>query len=225
MLTVEAWRDDPRLTHGFLERPDVPPGCDWEAALGAMDIDAPVVVPKQVHGAHVTRVASPGAPGEADALVTTRPGLLVGVVTADCTPVLLRARGAGAVAAVHAGWRGAASGVVEAGVAALATAARAPSRSIEAAIGPAIGPCCYQVGAEVRDAFRARTGEVTATAWQPDGERFRLDLRVAVRCLLDAAGVASVATVGPCTRCSPAFHSYRRDGATAGRQLSFIGRL
>ena len=81
------------------------------------------------------------------------------------------------------------------------------------------------MGREVRDAFEARTGETTASAWTPDGHRFRFDLREAVRRLLAAAGVVRVALVGPCTSCASELHSHRRDGAAAGRQLSFIGSI
>ncbi len=90
-------------------------------------------------------------------------------------------------------------------------------------MGPAIGPCCYEVGDEVRTAFRARSGETTAAAWSQRAARDVLDLRAAVSALFRAAGVDAVVAIGPCTRCSTAFCSYRRDGARAGRQISFIG--
>jgi YfiH family protein len=224
VLRHDAWRSSDGVVHGFLERAESGSG-SWRVALAAIGIDVPLVTPRQVHGARVVRVHRPELPGEADALVTSTRGLAVGVVTADCAPILLRAPGGVTVAAVHAGWRGAAAGVVEAGVRALSEASGSRPDAIEAVIGPAIGPCCYQVGREVRDAFEARTGEATAPAWAPDGERFRLDLRAAVRGLLVASGVSAVATVGPCTSCSTGLHSYRRDGAAAGRQLSFIGAI
>jgi YfiH family protein len=171
-------------------------------------------------------VDGPGRAGEADGVVTSAPGVLVGVVTADCVPVLLRAPETSVVAAVHAGWRGAAAGVVEAGVEELCGVAGAATRTIEAAIGPAIGPCCYQVGPDVRAAFERRLGNAAGSVFTPDaGDRLRLDLRQAVRRLLEHAGVPAPAVVGPCTCCTPALHSYRRDGARAGRQLSFIGRI
>jgi len=191
-------------------------------ALARLGIDAPVVTPTQVHGARVATVRAAESPGEADGVVTTTRRLVLGIVTADCAPVLLRVPGTTAVGAVHAGWRGAAAGVVECGVDALCRLAGAPPDAVEAAIGPAIGPCCYQVGAEVREAFERRTGSVTAAAWTPDGDRLRLDLREAVRRLLLAVGVERVALVGPCTSCSPDLHSHRRDGQRAGRQLSFV---
>src|SRR5207245_11716271 len=90
-------------------------------------------------------------------------------------------------------------------------------------LGPAVAGCCYEVGAEVVDAFRARTGDATAPAWTRRGSGRHLDLRIAARCLLEAAGVRSVTVLGPCTTCGPGYHSYRRDGARTGRQLSFAG--
>lgn len=225
MRVHDAWRDADGVRHGFLGRAESPPDRRWREALSSLGIDAPVVTPAQVHGTRVVRVTGPGSPGEADGVVTTERNLVLGVVTADCTPVLLRVPGTTAVGAVHAGWRGAAAGVVEAGVAALCETAGMTPYAVEAAIGPTIGPCCYQVGPEVREAFAERTGETTASAWTPDGERLRLDLREAVRRLLGAAGVVRVALVGPCTSCSPELHSYRRDGGAAGRQLSFIASI
>jgi len=178
-----------------------------------------------VHGARVVLVDGPGPVGDADAVVTATAGLVLGVVTADCTPVLLRARDGDAVAAVHAGWRGAAAGVLEESVEALAALADVGPADIDAAIGPAVGACCYQVGPDVRAAFADRSGDATAPAWHPDeGDRLRFELRDAVRALLARAGVTKTTIVGPCTMCGPDLHSYRRDGTSAGRQLSFIGR-
>jgi hypothetical protein len=96
-------------------------------------------------------------------------------------------------------------------------------RALEAAIGPAIGGCCYEVGPEVRAAFEARTGGVIADAWSRHAGRDHVDLRIAARSLLAATGIATIDTLGPCTRCTSAYHSYRRDGARVGRQLSFVG--
>ncbi len=138
-------------------------------------------------------------------------------------PVLLADRRRRVVAAVHAGWRGAAAGVLEATVVHLRAAFGARPADLEAVIGPAVAGCCYEVGAEVAGAFRVRTGDATAPAWTRRGSRRHLDLRIAARCLLEAAGVGSVAVLGPCTVCGPGYHSYRRDGARTGRQLSFAG--
>ena len=208
-LRHPPWTTIPGLVHGFLP--------------GRMAPDPSVLLPRQVHGTQVVTAAPAGESPEADAIVTATPGTTVGVVTADCVPLLLVAPREHVVAAVHAGWRGAAAGIVQRTLAHLRDAFGVEPTSVEAAIGPAIGACCYEVGPEVRAAFRATSDDTTAVAWSRRGERDVLDLRRAVRALLEAAGVRDVAMLGPCTRCSPAYCSYRRDGSGAGRQVSVIG--
>jgi polyphenol oxidase len=164
---------------------------------------------RQVHGAEV-READPEAPAgaPADGIWTQDSGRPLLVFTADCLPVAL-ARSNGprpAVALLHVGWRGVLAGIVEAGAAALG------SRGLHAAIGPGIGPCCYEVGDEVRAPFRARFGAGILRAG-------RLDLWTATERALLAAGAARVARSDLCTACHPRlFFSHRRDGATTGRQ-------
>lgn len=163
---------------------------------------------RQVHGARVERRSAPPAPdaqpGEADGQATATPGLAVLVLTADCLPVALAAPGA--VAMVHAGWRGLAAGVLEEGVRALRElGAHGP---IEAAIGPGAGACCYEVGPEVH-----------AALGRPP-ERGRIDLKAIARERLEAAGAAAVHDVALCTICADPelFFSHRRDGGVTGRQ-------
>ena len=223
MLTHGPWTAVPGLRHGFLDGRECATAPDWAAVLAATGSPWPIRLPRQVHGARVVTAAAWSIAPEADAVVTDAPGQLAGIVTADCVPVLLVARAPRVVAAVHAGWRGAAAGVLEAAVDRLHAEFDVPAEALEAAIGPAVGPCCYEVGAEVRDAFRARTGRLTATAWQEASARFRVDLRAVARLLLAASGVTTVATLGPCTACGSGYASYRRDGPGAGRQLSFAG--
>jgi YfiH family protein len=214
VLTHAAWNAVPGLRHGFLDRreSDVP---SWDTVLGP---PLELVLPRQRHGTRVADAVAAESP-EADAVVTRRRGLLVGVVTADCVPVLLVDHRRQVAAAVHAGWRGMAAGVLEAAIARLSD-----SRPIlEAVIGPAIGGCCYEVGPEVLEAFRARTGRATDEAWTRRAARHHVDLRTAARLLLSAAGVRSITTLGPCTACDTGYHSYRREGGRTGRQLSFVG--
>ena len=170
---------------------------------------------RQVHGAEVL-AARPGLCGPGDALVTAERGLALAIATADCVPVLLAGRGA--IAAVHAGWRGLASGVIGAALERLASAG---AGEVRAWIGPAIGPCCYEVGEEVAEAI-ARAGRADAVLRRDDRPRPHLDLHVAARLELASRGVSHVQALAVCTRCSPALWSYRRDGAAAGRNLSFI---
>ena len=219
MLTHEQWRGVPALRHGFLDRDECGGGRSWETVLATAGAPHPLALPRQVHGTVVVEGRPGLEPVAADAIVSDHDGLLVGIVTAECVPVLLVHRARRAAAAVHAGWRGAAAGVIEAAVRRLG----GPASELEAAIGPAICGRCYEVGPEVRAAFRARTGETTAPAWSAGAGREHVDLRLAAELLLRALGVTAVATVGPCTACGGGFCSYRRDGAGCGRQLSFVG--
>lgn len=225
MLTHPGWTGVPRLRHGFLDRVESAAAGrdDWDRALRAAGMPFPVATVRQVHGTEVVTAEPERAPRDADGVVTDARELAVGVVTADCVPALLLARARGVAAAVHAGWRGAAAGVLETALAHLRAQFDVEPSDVEAVLGPAIGRCCYRVGPEVHAAFTARTGTTTAPAWIPAGDRLLLDLRLAGRLLLEAAGVRSVTVVGPCTACTPSLASYRRDGAAAGRQLSFVG--
>lgn len=210
------------LRHPLLEAAGVAHGF---GVRGAPE-PAPLVRPKQVHGVAVARVVSGGAaPAEADAIVCTTPGVAIGVVTADCVPVLAASRDGRAVAAIHAGWRGLAAGVVGAGIAALGEAA--PGAPLVAAIGPCIGACCYEVDEPVLDALAARFGDALASALAATRPgHHHLDLVALVRADLVRAGLATAAVgtlAGACTRCDPVrFHSYRRDGAGAGRLLHHV---
>lgn len=163
---------------------------------------------RQVHGADV-READPrasGAPG--DGVWTREPGRALLVFTADCVPVALARSNARrpAVALLHVGWRGLLAGIVEAG------AAKLGAHGLHAAIGPGIGPCCYEVGQEVREPFRARFGAGVLRGRH-------LDLWSATEQALRSAGAARVARSDLCTACNPQlFFSHRRDGARTGRQ-------
>jgi hypothetical protein len=150
----------------------------------------------------------------------------IGVVTADCVPILVATQTGAAVAAIHAGWRGLACGVVEAGIAALRAGAEGSPRLV-AAIGPHIGACCYEVDEPVLSALAPGFGKDLAAALRPGrpGHAW-LDLGQLTRTALLRAGVAPD-TLGllphACTRCHPErFHSYRREGVSAGRLYHFI---
>lgn len=171
---------------------------------------------RQVHSARVLP-ARPGPCGEGDALWSREAALALAVFTADCVPVVLA--GDGVVAAVHAGWRGIAGGVVAAAVAALGAE---PGR-LTAWIGPAIGACCYEVGREVAARVVAAAGPEVAVPGP--GDKPHLDLSAAVRRQLARAGVTAVDAVGRCTRCeAERLFSYRRQGQGAGRNLALVWR-
>ena len=174
----------------------------------------------QRHTAQVVEAdAGTGTDGEAaDGIVTRTPGVVCAVLAADCLPVLLCDREGAVAAAIHAGWRGIAAGVVEAGV----RATGVPPAALLAWLGPAIGPERYEIGAVVRDA--ALAGDPGAyDAFRPaEPGRWRADLERLVRRRLARAGVGSVHGGGLCTASDPRrFFSHRRDGAT-GRMATLI---
>ena len=161
---------------------------------------------RQVHGADVIEVGEgdSGVLGEADVLVTRVSGPVLGILTADCTPVVLA--GDNGVAIAHAGWRGLVAGAVERAVELIAP--------VHAAwVGPAIKSCCYEVGPEVEDAFRARDLPIARPGYVDPGE--------GVVTILQREGIERVAESGVCTHCDPSYFSYRRDGVT-GRQGAFV---
>ena len=159
-------------------------------------------------------------------MASDRRGLVLGVLTADCLPVVLAVPGSGAVAIAHAGWRGTVEGVVPAAVRELCALAGASPADVVAALGPAIGACCYRVGEEVRREFRVRWGAAHARViFRRDGDGWRLDLQAANQRQLREMGVPlrAVATVPLCTSCRrDLFFSYRRDGRRSGRMLNFV---
>jgi len=183
--------------------------------------------PRQVHGVAVVTGTECEAvpPPEADAVVSNRSGRPIGIVTADCVPILLASRDGAAVAAVHAGWRGLAAGIVAAGVARIAELAG--SASLRAVVGPYIGKCCYEVEAPVLDALAALFGDdASRHAVATRSGHARIDLGRLACVELVASGLAADAIAAipdACTRCDSArFHSYRRDGGAAGRLIHHI---
>jgi len=175
------------------------------AGLGA-DVDR-LAFNFQVHSDRVVRGA-PGLRGErADGLWTDETGVPLLAMSADCLPIaLVRTGEARAVAVLHAGWKGLLAGIVAAGVDALGGGA------VAAAIGPAIGPCCYEVGEEVAAPYRERFGDDVMHGRN-------LDLWTSAERALHAAGVDRVTRFDRCTACEPeTFFSHRRDRGVTGRQ-------
>lgn len=172
---------------------------------------------EQVHGVTVVE-ARPAVVATADACWSRTPGVACTIMTADCLPVLLAARDGSCVAAVHAGWRSLAGGVLENTLVAMAV----PPDAVLAWLGPAIGPEVYEVGPEVRDAFVARHAAAEA-AFVPSGRagHWLADLYRLARIRLAAAGVQAVYGGGFCTLTDERFYSYRGDAVT-GRQASLI---
>lgn len=184
----------------------------------------PIARATQVHGDRVVVVRDPPAPGEVidagrcDALVTRLAGVGLVVQTADCVPVLIA--GGDVIGAVHAGWRGAAAGVVGAAVEAFLSLSGNRS-SARAWLGPSIGACCYEVGGEVAGRFPARFARPST------GGKFLLDLAGVVRRQLEEAGISGAEVSGHdgCTKCGgERYASYRRDRESAGRMIGLIAR-
>jgi YfiH family protein len=200
------------LKHGFGNRTEEMPApfADWIFGVRPRW--------KQVHGVSVAQVSAPGQIcGEVDALWSERAGQPVGVITADCVPVLLARTDGSRVAAVHAGWRGTRAKITRA----LFTALGDSPRDWIAAIGPAIGPCCYEVSEELAQDFHATFGEGAVPTHR------HLDLPAINAAELNDLGVARVDLIRACTKCSRdangefIYNSYRREGSGT-RQFSVI---
>jgi polyphenol oxidase len=203
--------------HGFPDR-----GTDDRDLMHALGVDR-IACADQVHGAGVVE-ASEAATARADAVIgrsrsAAGGGALpaVGVRVADCVPVLVADPATGDVAAIHAGWRGIVAGVVRAALQQLGR------RSVVAAIGPCIGPCCFEVGLDVAEAIISACPGVQVVA-RSTPSKAMVDLRSAVRGQLRAVEVddASIEDVVGCTKHEARFHSFRRDGANSGRMLAAI---
>ena len=206
---VPAFLEFPWLEHGFGTR----------AATSWPD-PSRLALLKQIHSTTVIEAKSPGWLGQGDALTTNVPGLLTGIRTADCVPILLVDSRNRAVAAVHAGWRGTAGRIAAATAAEMGRLFGTSPTDLHAAIGPAIGECCYEVGPEVARRF---------APWWPALESIdrpaHLDLVETNRRQLQEAGIPRerIFTGAVCTCCTGTLHSFRRDKDAAGRMISAIG--
>ncbi len=168
----------------------------------------------QIHSTRCVDAALHDAVPDADASVTTKANSALAVLTADCLPVFLSTQTGDVLAVAHAGWRGLANGVIAEAVRAMRSAG---AQALFAWLGPAIGPCHYEVKEDVRRAFSSATG------FMPDGNKLMMDLYTIARQQLTAEAV-SVHGGGYCTYCDEArFFSYRRDGVT-GRMGGFLWR-
>jgi purine-nucleoside/S-methyl-5'-thioadenosine phosphorylase / adenosine deaminase len=178
---------------------------------------------RQVHGDRVVVARGATEPHEeADAVVSALPGVAACVSVADCVPVLLADPRSGAVAALHAGWRGTIVRIAARGVDALVREVGASPTELVAAVGPGIGPCCFEVDRELAARFRGTLGPLVADARERGS---RVDLFLANALVLREAGLlpARIEVLGRCTACDPrSFFSHRRDGGRSGRQVGFI---
>jgi len=198
---------------------------NWERVASVLGVEATAIaMVDQVHG-EVVLVANDGGGvlrpvGQGDGLVCTRRGHGVAVRVADCVPILMACQDG--VAAVHAGWRGTAAAIVCRAVEALCETCGVLPGDLVVAIGPCIGPCCYQVGEEVVVGIGQHLERKRFVVGRSDPPR--VDLALANRLMLEAVGVSDIECLDCCTRCDPRFYSHRGDGALTGRFAGVIAR-
>ncbi|MFA7061975.1 MAG: peptidoglycan editing factor PgeF [Pedobacter sp.] len=198
----------------------------------AFDInqDALVTV-RQAHGSDILVIDEPNEDYshflslESDAIITNQPGVMIGICVADCAPILLMDPEKRVIAAVHAGWQGTAAKLVSNTVAGLKTIFGCDPETLQAAIGPCIGKCCYEVDTPVKQAFAQSGIQWDSFAEQTNEGKWRLDLATANRELLRSSGVpdSAIQVSNMCVCCHrELFFSYRRDDGETGRQMGFI---
>lgn len=186
---------------------------------------------RQVHGTNILVIdeSNPDLTHfqavESDAIITNQPGIMIGVLVADCFPILLFDPVNRVAAAVHAGWRGAAAGLIGRVVTAMSTHFSSQPADLMAAIGPGIGAHKYLVDRPVRDAFRDGSGYWEAISHEESLGQWQLDIGKSCRLQLEAAGLAgrNIDEVSECTCCHrELFFSHRRDQGATGRQIGFV---
>lgn len=198
----------------------------------AFDInqDALVTV-RQIHGSDILVIDEPNEDYshflslESDAIITNQAGIMIGICVADCAPILLMDPEKRVIAAIHAGWQGTAAKLVSKTVSGMKNIFDCDPRTIQAAIGPCIGKCCYEVDAPVKQAFTQSAIPWDTFAEQTNEGKWRLDLAAANRELLLLAGLqaSAIQESDLCVSCHrELFFSYRRDDGETGRQMGFI---
>ncbi|MBM2805601.1 MAG: Polyphenol oxidase [Deltaproteobacteria bacterium] len=250
-LTVPQWKTQSGLLHGFMGRrggksdgvyaglnvsyrvgddPKVVSQnlCDMKQAVGIHD--GKVVTMRQVHGDKIIEIKDKQLKeaGEADGMITGEAGIHLGVLTADCVPLLFIAPKQRLAAALHAGWRGTLAGIAEKAVELFKQRYDVTADELAVALGPSIGVCCYEVKDDVAGPLMKKWGKLTTPSIAvKDGKSF-VNLRRLNRDILRTAGVPGkqLHEIGPCTRCAPEdFYSYRHQGGETGRQISIVGWL
>lgn len=250
-LTVPQWQTHSGLLHGFMGRrggksvgayaglnvsysvgdnPKVVSQnvCDMKQAVGIHD--GKVVTLRQVHGDNIIEVSDKKLKeaGEADGMITGENDIYLGVLTADCVPLLFIAPKQRLAAAVHAGWRGTLAGIAKKAVELFKQRYDVTADELEVALGPSIGVCCYEVKDDVAAPLMKKWGKLTTPSIAVKEGKSFVNLRRLNRDILRAAGVPGkqLHEIGPCTSCATdEFYSYRRQGGETGRQISIVGWL
>ena len=186
----------------------------------------------QVHGNHMLTIENPVkdlsalSKTDADAIITNQDGIAIGVLTADCVPIILADPIKKIIGIVHAGWKGTVNGIAKKAIDAMIKKFGSDRKTIIAAIGPSIGPCCYKVGDVVVKKFWGRSSEFRGNEFiVKEGNAWRLDLKKANYAQLLKSGILkpNISVEDICTSCrNDLFFSYRKDGKVTGRQLNFI---
>lgn len=229
-LHAEGWAHFPGLVHGFSRRlPRMHHIGDGAPSIPTFAGLAPHTL-KQVHGndiVHIKGTERGPSKAEADGMFTADVGVLLGIMSADCVPILMVAPQHRKVIALHAGWRGTQKAICLRAVEICTKKWRLDPSQLWVALGPSIGGCCYEVGYEVGEPLFQRWGDGEKEAWHVQGDgKGLLDLRAINKAQLTWAGIPDdqIQSVGPCTCCSRVeFTSYRREGPQSGRQISVIG--
>lgn len=209
--------DSPRAVHD-----------NWKRLRACFPSRVEFVQVHQVHGnrVHVVDADSRGVTAVADGMVTAAPNMILGILTADCVPILLIDEQAGVAGALHAGWRGVIADIVSAGVRTMVSVGARPERLL-AALGPAIGACCFEVDLELARRFEVEIPDAARHVYRANRPKPFIDLKGIVRDQLvrQQVGADLISNVEICTRCSNARYFSRRavQGGASGLQLSFIG--
>ncbi|HUA35870.1 MAG TPA: peptidoglycan editing factor PgeF [Candidatus Binataceae bacterium] len=201
---------------------------NWEALKRELSVMGRVTTLNQTHGVEIHQITS-GNAGErlsGDGMVTTEPGIALGIFTADCVPILMADKERRVIGALHAGWRGLVAGIVNSGLSSM-NSLGARTANMQIAMGPSIGLCCFEVDASLGERFaREIPGAVRHRRAGLPGKAY-LDLRGIIKDQFESAGVEleNIWSIGPCTKCeSDKFFSRRAAGGRqTGLQLSFIG--
>jgi polyphenol oxidase len=200
--------------------------CDIKNAVGIHD--GRIVTMKQVHGDRIVQIQDSNIKetGEADGVLTRQGGVYLGVLTADCVPILFLAPEQRLVAAVHAGWRGALAGIAAKMVQLILEEQSILPSEIEVALGPSIDGCCYEIGRNVAEPLTDQWSGTANSCIRNRENKMYLDLRDLNTAILHRAGIpeSQIFRIGPCTSCAEdELFSYRREKKQTGRQISFIG--
>jgi YfiH family protein len=234
-LEIEAWKGERGIVHGFGTRREDgwdPSRTDWRGkAVQAGEDIYPLLSLRQVHGDRIILFEGNGQKIdevwrlEGDVLLTRTPGIALGVFTADCLPIFFYDPIQGAIGIAHAGWRGTALGVAGKAVEKMGETFGCKKSDILAALGPCIGPCCYEVDGPVKNAFISGGFPWNLVSVPRGLEKWLLDLYQANLYLLERHGISgeNIQVLKICTSCHrDTFYSYRNADKTRGRQLNFI---